>query len=405
MTADPAAIIERRYDHEYTVETLLALSRTPTDVPLGANEIEPSDPKITRYVHNVVRPMVAALGGRDLIVDELNNLVCHFGSGRPSPSLLIMTYTTAQHGNYTDPAMEGRLVDGRAYGVDGDCVIGKGTSQNKGALAATLAALKILTDERIELAGTLTFVVNAEGQSSHRCSVRIIDGHGVRADAGLLAIGIPQIVIGHRGRVDVEVRIRGESGHSSEPHLARNTIWGVMEALERLKALKARLTRRHPYLGAEQLEPYKLVTRPIAPHTLPDEAVLVVDRRLLPDTQPDEAVEEIRLALGEILPYAVEVRKGAYHLPYMASQDLPLVQSLVKACEAIRGAPPRIDYVPYAFDAGYANARGIPTVMFGPAAGLPPTQGRRLLGTEMVPVAEVRDFAQIYAYAMIRLLG
>jgi hypothetical protein len=42
--------------------------------------------------------------------------------------------------------------------------------------------------------------------------------------------------------------------------------------------------------------------------------------------------------------------------------------------------------------------------MLGPAAGLP-SGWPGLLATEMVPVADVRDFAKIYAYAMIRLLG
>jgi acetylornithine deacetylase/succinyl-diaminopimelate desuccinylase-like protein len=222
---------------------------------------------------------------------------------------------------------------------------------------------------------------------------------------GVLAIGIPQIVIGHRGRVDVQVTIRGEAGHSSETHLAKNTIWGVMEALTRLKELKGRLARCHAVLGAEQLEPYKLITRPIAPHTVPAEATLTLDRRLLPDTTPDEAVEEVRQAIGELPPCTVEVRRGAYHLPYMVSPGLANVRSLSLAHEIVRGHPPQVGYVPYAFDAGYANARGIPTGMFGPAAGLPPTDGRRLLATEMIPLSEGRDFAKIYAHSIMDLLG
>jgi acetylornithine deacetylase/succinyl-diaminopimelate desuccinylase-like protein len=301
--------------------------------------------------------------------------------------------------------MEGQIVRGRPYGLDGDCVVGKGTSQNKGALASALAALKIVKDAAPELPGTLIFALNAEGQSSHRCSRRIVDGHGVRADMGLLAVGTQRIVIGHRGRVDVQVAIRGEAGHSSEPQHAKNAIWGVKEALVRLDALKQSLTGSHPVLGGEQLEPYKLVTRPIAPHTIPGEAALTLDRRLLPGTDPDEATAQVRWALGEIPPCAVEVRTGVYHLPYMVSPDLAHVRSLAFAHEQIRGHPPEIGYVPYAFDAGYANARGIPTVMFGPAATPPPTDGRRLLGTEMIPLDAVHAFAKIYAYTILDLLG
>jgi acetylornithine deacetylase/succinyl-diaminopimelate desuccinylase-like protein len=397
--------VERRYDHAFAVETLLALARTPTDVPLGQNEIEPGDPKLTHYVHEVVRPVVERLGPTAVDADELNNLVCRFGSGAASPSLLVMAYTTAQHGNYTDPALEGRLVDGRDHGAEGECVVGKGTSQNKGALAAMLGALKILADERVRLRGTLAFVVNAESQSSHRCSVRVIDGHGLRADGGWLAIGVPWLVLGHRGRVDVHVTIRGEAGHSSEPHRGRNAIWGLTEALARVRRLASGLTGHHPDLGREQLEPYKLVTGPIAPHTMPAEAHLVLDRRLLPGTDPDAAVREVREALGEIPPYEVDVRKGVHHLPYQVAADRPPVPALASAYQAVRGRPPEMGYAPFAFDAGYANARGIPTVMFGPSGPRRRTAGADVLRTELIPVSEVRDFTKIYAHALLTLLA
>ncbi len=404
MRTDLWSLVERLHDREYAANTLVTLARTPTDVPLGENEIEPTDPKITHYVHRIVRPLLDRLGVDGLVIDELNNLVCRVGRGASSRSLLLMAYTTAQHGNYTDPAAEGQTVSGRPYGFDGDCVVGRGTSQNKGALASVLSAMKIVRDAAPELAGTLIFALNAEGQSSHRCSRRIIDGHGVHADMGLLAIGTERIVIGHRGRVDVQVAIRGEPGHSSEPQHARNAIWGLKEALIRLDGLKQSLTGRHAVLGGEQLEPYKLVTRPIAPHTIPGEAALTLDRRLLPGTDPDEATAQVRRALGEIPPCSVEVHTGAYHLPYLVSPDLPHVRSLASAHAQIRGRAPEIGCVPYAFDAGYANASGIPTVMFGPAATPPPTDGRRLLGTEMIPLDAVHDFAKIYAYAMLDLL-
>ena len=60
--ADPLlARIEQRYDERYVVDTLVeALARTPADVPLGLNEIEPTDPRLAHYVRDVVRPMVEA---------------------------------------------------------------------------------------------------------------------------------------------------------------------------------------------------------------------------------------------------------------------------------------------------------------------------------------------------------
>ncbi len=404
MSGEPWEIVQSRYDHAYVTNTLVTLAQAPTDVPLGSNEMEPTDPKITRYIHRMVRPMFDQLDIGSVEIDDLNNLICRIGRDC-SPSLLIMGYATAQHGNYTDPALEGTIVDGRDYGVDGECVIGKGTSQNKGALAATLGALRILAAERAQLRGSLTVVVNAESQSSHRCSIRLFDGHGITADAGWLAIGSPGIVLGHRGRVDIQVDIQGEAGHSSQPERGKNAIWGLHETLNRLHTFKGTLNRHHPELGGEHIEPYKLTTAPIAPHTMPAEVHLTLDRRFLPGTSPDEAVEQVRGLLSDIPPYRVTVTKGPCHLPYQVSANLPHVRALAAAYEAVRGRAPEIGYVPFAFDAGYANDRGIPTVMFGPSAGMSRLAGSDLLATELIPVAEVRDFTKIYAHAILSLLS
>jgi acetylornithine deacetylase/succinyl-diaminopimelate desuccinylase-like protein len=292
-------------------------------------------------------------------------------------------------------------MNARAYGDDEECVFGKGTAQNKGALAAVLGALNILARMEVSLPGTVTFVLNAESQSSHRCSVQLFDRGGLRADAGWLAIGTPGIVIGHRGRVDVYVTIRGEAGHSSQPARGRNAIWGLHDALGRLVDLRARISKADPDLGAEHLEPYKLVTSPIAPHTMPGEAHLTIDRRILPGTDPDAAVGEIREALAGVSGYEVDVRRGVHHMPYRVSRDHPIVGLLSAAHAGVRGSAPWVGYVPYAYDAGYANSRGVPTVMFGPPSGTRREAGSAVLSAEYVPVSEVLDFTKIYAHAIL----
>ena len=93
---DPMSIVERGYDHGFVVDTLVTLARTPADVPLGQNEIEPTDPKLTHYVNDVIKPIVERFELGPVEVDELNNLVCRIGPGG-SPSLLVMAYTTSQH--------------------------------------------------------------------------------------------------------------------------------------------------------------------------------------------------------------------------------------------------------------------------------------------------------------------
>jgi acetylornithine deacetylase/succinyl-diaminopimelate desuccinylase-like protein len=139
---------------------------------------------------------------------------------------------------------------------------------------------------------------------------------------------------------------------------------------------------------------------------MPGEASLTLDRRLLPGTDADEAVEQIRGALGQIPSFDIAVKKGVHHLPWKVPRDLALVRTLAAAHEAVRGRAPEVGYVRYAFDAGYANFRGIPTVMFGPASpAVVRTAARDVLATEFIPVSAARDFAKIYAHAMLSVLG
>jgi acetylornithine deacetylase/succinyl-diaminopimelate desuccinylase-like protein len=394
-----------RLDRDYLVATLATLARVPTDVPVGETELAPDHPKITRYVHEALQPAFGGLGLKLRVLDEWNNALVTVGPSDQPPALLLMLYTTSQHGHETDPADEGRVADGTGYGVPGLCVYGRGTGQGKGATAAVLAALRMFGGESARFRRPVAIAVNTEGRSSHSCSKRLIDEHGVRAESGILCIGTGnEVVLGNRGRVDVRVTVRGRSAHSSSPHLGLNAIEGANEVLNRLRRLV--LPNEHPYLGREQVTVYKLVCSPIAPHTLPDTCELTLDRRLLPGTEIDEAVEGIRSALADLAPFEVSVEPGMWMLPADVSRDAPIVAVLRQAYSAATQEDAALSYAPYTFDAGYPCARGIPTVMFGPSRpGRTRGLGRDVTAPEFVPVAAVESAALTYAGTILRMCG
>src|SRR3712207_5887368 len=129
---DAGAIVDRYVDRAYLVETLSHLATVPTDVPLGFETLmAPDDPKLVRYVHDVVRPALVALGVYDLLDVAGNNLVVRLGSGETDRTLLIQNYTAAQHHNLMDEPFSGKVGTAAAWGVDEPCVFGQGVSQNK----------------------------------------------------------------------------------------------------------------------------------------------------------------------------------------------------------------------------------------------------------------------------------
>jgi acetylornithine deacetylase/succinyl-diaminopimelate desuccinylase-like protein len=395
---DPSMLIDALLDRGYLVETLSRLAQTPTNVPLGFQTLmEPDDPKLVHYVQRVLRPELIRLGMYDLLDAPPNNLVVGLGSGTSGQSLLLQNYTPAQHHNLMEEPFSGKVGSAAAYGRDEPAVFGQGVSQCKAHQAVMLTVLKLLRESGVELQGRLYWVINNEGRSSHACSEAILQALPDTPSFGILQIDTGlAISLGNRGRVDVEVHVQGAATHSSAPQHGLSAIEGAHEVITRLRQLRWMDT--HPLLGERQALVYKIHYAPLAPHTLPSDAMLTVDRRLLPGDDPDEAAEEIRAAIGDLSPFGVTVERGVYMLPALVDPKHTGVQALQEAHTAIHGHPAETEYGQGSFDAGGLCAAGVPAVMYG-AGG-----GAGLLDDDFVPIAEAVAEAQVLATLILTQL-
>ena len=393
------AIIERHLDRAYLVETLSRLARVPTDVPLGFQTLmEPDDPKLVRYVQEVIRPELVRLGLYDLIDVPRNNLVVRLGSAGSGRALLIQNYTPAQHHNLMDEPFSGKVASAAAWGCDEPAVFGQGVSQNKAHQAVMLAVLKLLRESGVGLRGRLYWAVNNEGRSSHACSEAIVGALDEKPSFGIIQLGTDlAISLGNRGRVDVRVHVHGKASHSSRPDLGLSAIDGASEVVDRLKRIS--WPDRHPILGGRHAIVYKIRYEPLAPHTLPSDAYLSVDRRLLPGDDPADAAREVRDAIGDLSPYRVTVEQDVYMLPALVEPDHPGVRALQAANLAIRGREAETLYGQGTFDAGGPCALGVPTVMYGASGGEFPT------GVDFVPISAVETEARVLARLILDQLG
>lgn len=388
-------------DRAYLVDTLARLARVPTDVPLGYDTLmAPDDPKLVHYVQRVIRPELLSLGVYDL-VDAGNNLIARLGRGDSGRSLLLMNYTPAQHHNLMPDPFSGAIANAGAFGVDEPAVFGQGVSQCKGHQAVMLAVLKALRDQGAHLRGRLWWAVNNEGRSSHACSDAILDAIAARGplpDFAVIQIDTGgAITLGNRGRVDIDVHIRGRVAHSSQPEDGLSAIEAVAEVVQRLRALH--WEDSHPLLGGRHAVVYKVRFEPVAPHTLPSDAWLAIDRRLLPGDDPAQAVAEVRTAIGDLAPYQVTVSQGVTMAPALVDAGHPGVLALAAAHAKVHGAEPPRAYLRGSFDAGGPCARGVPTVMYGAGGGV------GLTGVDFVPISRVEAEAEVLAGLILAELG
>ena len=220
--------IADRFDERFANDMTVALAREPAEVPMGTEVfIAPDHPKLIHYVQEVLRPRFVEIGATDLIEADGNQFIARMGGG-DGPALLIQVYTPVQHHNQMADPWSGKIAHAEKWGIDEPCVFGQGVSQNKAHQAIALGLLKLLNDHAVALRGTLYVAVNNEGRSSHACSEAILAALPEKPEFAILLTNTDRrISMGNRGRVDVNITLRGKAVHSSVPQTGLSAIDGA----------------------------------------------------------------------------------------------------------------------------------------------------------------------------------
>jgi acetylornithine deacetylase/succinyl-diaminopimelate desuccinylase-like protein len=270
-----------------------------------------------------------------------------------------------------------------------------------------LIAMESVLASGVPITGRLVHLCCLSGETGTHDAIRsIIDTTNARAQMAFLGGTSLKLSLGNRGRIDVLIRVHGKSCHSSGPQNGCNAIHGAMEVARRLSAIE--LPHRDERLGSQSLTVTRIRSFPESTHTIQDRCEITIDRRLLPGEDPNDAFAEIeRIAMGvdgvadpvSGIPYHVEVIKGPYMHPSLVDSQHEVVRTLDVACETVLGCAPERIYAPNAFDQGFLNHIGIPTVNWGPGE-------YRYAHTDldMACIARVRDAAQVYATLLLRCL-
>jgi acetylornithine deacetylase len=375
-------------DLEWMRDVVVEVLRAPSQVPAGQTEIRPGDPMIAAVVSDVVLPRIEELCPAEVRRHPDGDVAARFGP-KGDRGLLLQTYIVSQHANMMDAGKAGTVIPG-----DGPLratVLGQGASQNKGAMAAALTALRSLPDD---LDQPVWLTVNTEGKSSHDGSRRILDDLGVTAASGIIVTGTDlRVSLGNRGRVDVNLTVDGKSSHSSQPWLGANPIEDAADLVRYLRTLP--LPERHPVFGPVTATPYQFACYPLSPHTIPAQVRLVIDRRLLPGESPEAAVEDLRSHLTAALPGArLRIKTGEVMLPALVADDAPVVTALRDGLMSCGRTGDLTFWSMNTFDAGYACSKGIPTVMFGP--GRRHFTGSEMLGDDRISLGDMWTAMEVF---------
>jgi acetylornithine deacetylase/succinyl-diaminopimelate desuccinylase-like protein len=404
QAAEIKTLLDTRLSRDRAKQLLIELVK----VRSPQTELLEDEPLLKAFIKTAIEPRLRGMGFADIRYDAMGNLIASYGAGTSGKSLMFIGNAMNQPASTMPNPYDGDVVDGAKFDLPGECVMGKGASEQKANLAAMLHAMETVIASKVPIAGKLIFTCCLSGETGKHDAIKsVVEGAGVRADMAVLGGTGLKITLGNRGRIDVFVTVKGSPCHSSRPWDGVNAVTGATEAI-RLLLGKVKLDKSHPQLGKQSLTVNHIRSFPDSTHTVQERCEFTLDRRLLPGEDPNEAFAEIERVAKEVerlkdpvsgKPYGVDVRLGPFMYPSLVTTDSAVVKALLRASEVMLGKPVETYYSPSAFDQGYLNHMGIPTANFG--AG---EHQYAHTDYDMASVERTTDSARVYAFMMLDYL-
>jgi acetylornithine deacetylase len=363
------------------VEIAQRIVRTPSE----QSALFETDPAVQSFIRGCVAPLLAEFGliGR---FDKMGNLIVESGPTDARASSMLLTYSmTHPAASMADP-FAGQLLEE----ASGPVLRGRGVAEQKGALAAAIAAF--VAAATLDPASRRVLAISTAGETGqHKAAESILATLDHLPALCIVAIGTgSRVSIANKGRLDVHIDIRGRSSHSSTPWAGLDAIAGarvVMECLEQLDLG----SNRHALLGRATLTPTAIRSFPEATHTIQDHVRLTYDRRLLPGDDPDAALAQIQAAVGDIAPWHVEANAGALQYPAELPEDGAFMHSLRAGCVRMGLPVPQTFASHGCVDAGLLSRLGSEAAMWGPGE-----QSMWHTADERLPVQDLANAAAGY---------
>jgi putative selenium metabolism hydrolase len=357
-----------------TFENALALARELVRIP----SLSGQEGEVARRVLTEMED----LGFEQTWADDLGNVIGVIpGVSGGAPVMLnchLDVVAEGDHRGWEYPPFSGA--------VEGDFLHGRGSMDIKGPLAVqtyAAAALRGRAPGDVIVAHTvfeerggwgMEYLMESKGVEP----AAVIIGEATRGD----------ITVGHRGRAEIEIVLRGRAAHASAPERGQNPLDFVPAALGAMTDLASR-QEEDPVLGPASLVATAVDVLPESRNVIPDEVVLVGDWRVLPGDSDESLLARMEETLRRTLPelpegMGAEVRmarevqetytgvreeRDLFTPGFLVDPQDPLVVAAAKAVGRRQDTSRNAEIRPWTFatDGGWScGVFGIPTIGFAP---------------------------------------
>ncbi|MCS7088966.1 MAG: YgeY family selenium metabolism-linked hydrolase [Thermoflexales bacterium] len=215
---------------------------------------------------------------------------------------------------------------------------------------------------------------------------RVFVEHDPKLRPDFVVIGEPtrmQVYRGHKGRVEMQITIKGRSAHAASNWLGDNAIYKALPIIAGVRDLDAALCV-DPFLGKGTITVSDMKVSTVSINAVPDQVTLFLDRRLTPADTIASALAEVQAVIAQsgvsaadislsVLKYAepswngfvLEVDK--YYPAWVLDESHSLVQAALDTTELVFGQRATTGKWDFSTNGTYwAGIAGIPSIGFGP---------------------------------------
>lgn len=283
--------------------------------------------------------------------------------------------------------------------IAGERMLGRGTSDMKGALAAMIYAGAAA--DRSRLAGRIAVSATVMEEVMEGTALKMVMDE-VQPDFVVIGESTHlNLNHGGRGRAEIHLEAIGRPSHSSTPHLGINAVHLMLGAVQAIETMPL---PSDPLLGDAIMALTDIISEPYPGYSvIPSRCRVTYDRRLLAGETMEGVVQAIQtlpalekvnvtVAQGDHTTYTGAALSGPKFFP---AWKLPVDHSFVQAALAgLHGAGLDSQLSAYrfctnaAYSAGHAN---VPTIGFGPSR-----EEQAHVVDEYIELAQLQAAAQGY---------
>ena len=399
------AWIDAHFDEQ--VRFLQALVRVPTDTPPGNNapHAQRTAELLAAFGFSAEQYPVPHADVKAAGLESLINLVVRRPYGK-GPTIMLNA-----HGDVVPPG-DGWTHDPYGGEVVGGKLYGRAAAVSKCDFSTYTFATRALESLNAPLKGAVELLFTYDEEFGGDLGPRLLLENGTIKPDLLIAAGFSyQVITGHNGCLQLEVKVHGKMAHAAIPDTGIDALQGataILTALYRQNALYKSITSKvagikHPYINVGQ------IVGGTNTNVVPGEALLKVDRRMIPEEVPADVEADVRRVIEEaaqsVPGIRVEIRRMLMAHPLKPLPgNKPLVKALQRHGELIFGVPIPESGSPLYTDVRLFCERGIPAVIYG-AGPRTVLESNAKRADEHIVLEDLRRATKVVARALHDLLA